>query len=64
MEAVTRIKRKSLRAHAKLDTTMCPDVKSQEACTVPVSVPPVNNYKTQMQMDSYVKEEMLRHIFV
>ena len=28
MKVVTRIKRKSLRAHTKLDTTMCPDGKS------------------------------------
>ena len=50
MEAVTQINRKSLRAHTKLDTAMCPgrDVrKSQESSTVPVSVPPVNKRKEE-----------------
>ena len=37
--------RKSPRSQTKLDTTMCPerdDKRSQESCTVPVSVSPVN----------------------
>ena len=39
--------RKSLRAQTKLDTTMCPekdDRRSQESCTVPVFVSPVNTF--------------------
>ena len=53
MEVVTRINRKSLGAHTKLDTTIVSgwDVrKSQESCTVPASVPQVNKKKKERKM--------------
>ena len=50
-KAVTRIKRKSLRAHTKMDTTMYPEGirKSQESFTVPVSVSHVNRERGERE---------------